>query len=243
MRIPHILVLNVLGLAILFSWLQTVFPVWPRLDNAIFFGFNATYTPAHPVWDNVMAALNTRYYDVISFLLMLLVLFLSMREDSRTDRVAHWFSIGVMMVVTAVVIALFNHKIVNHFYAHPSPTYTFRAAGVPFNHLTQLVSFSTKDMASSSFPGDHGMLLMVFAAFILRFSTRRWKVTALLMVILLSAPRIMVGAHWFMDVWMGSLSIALVLLPWWLMTPLGPLCVEKLEKILVRFRLFAPRTS
>jgi membrane-associated phospholipid phosphatase len=39
------------------------------------------------------------------------------------------------------------------------------------------------------------------------------------MVGLFSLPRVMAGAHWFSDIAVGSLSVALVGLSWWLLTP------------------------
>jgi Kdo2-lipid A phosphotransferase len=34
-------------------------------------------------------------------------------------------------------------------------------------------------------------------------------------------PRVMICAHWFTDIAVGSLSVALIGLPWCLMTPLS----------------------
>ena len=60
---------------------------------------------------------------------------------------------------------------------------------------------------------------MIFAAFMMRFANRRVAFWSIVSVVLLSAPRILVGAHWFSDVYVGGLSIALLILPWVLCTP------------------------
>ncbi|EOS92839.1 membrane-bound phosphatase [Erwinia tracheiphila PSU-1] len=38
---------------------------------------------------------------------------------------------------------------------------------------------------------------------------------AVAMTLIFSAPRIMIGAHWFTDVAAGSLAIVLVGMSWW----------------------------
>lgn len=218
MSIRRILLLNLLGLLLLFSWWQTTLPIWPPLNHGIFFGFNHTFTAAHPVWVTFIAALNTRIYDVVSFLLMLAVLFFSMLGDKRPDRQWYWFSVGFTMLLTAGIIALFDNNISYH---HNSPSLYFSHLGEHVNFLSHMVDFSTKDSAGDSFPGDHGMMLMVFASYVLKFSRAPFKTIAVLMVPIFSMPRIIAGAHWFEDVYMGSLSIALIILPWVLMTPLA----------------------
>ena len=47
-----------------------------------------------------------------------------------------------------------------------------------------------------------------------------WTI-ALLIVVIFSMPRVMIGAHWFTDIAVGSLSIVLVGMGWVLLTPLS----------------------
>lgn len=74
--------------------------------------------------------------------------------------------------------------------------------------------------------------VMVFAAFMIRFADQRVAWASGIFVFILSAPRIMVGAHWFSDVYMGSPSIALFVLPWVLLTPAGVALAQAFSKIL-----------
>ncbi|HHX0693555.1 TPA: phosphatase PAP2 family protein, partial [Yersinia enterocolitica] len=69
--------------------------------------------------------------------------------------------------------------------------------------------------------GDHGMMLMIFACFMLRYFSRSAFAIALLIVVIFSMPRVMIGAHWFTDIAVGSLSIVLVGMGWVLLTPLS----------------------
>ena len=53
-------------------------------------------------------------------------------------------------------------------------------------------------------------------------------------VIVLSAPRIIGGGHWFSDVYLGALAIALLTLPWVLCTACAARLSERLQHGLAR---------
>jgi membrane-associated phospholipid phosphatase len=42
----------------------------------------------------------------------------------------------------------------------------------------------------------------------------------------------MIGAHWFTDIAVGSLSVALIALPWCLMTPLSDWIIKLFDRYL-----------
>lgn len=42
----------------------------------------------------------------------------------------------------------------------------------------------------------------------------------------------MIGAHWFTDIVVGSLTVILIGLPWWLMTPLSDRAIALFENYL-----------
>jgi len=47
-----------------------------------------------------------------------------------------------------------------------------------------------------------------------------------------SLPRVMIGAHWFTDIAVGSLSVVLVGVSWCLMTPLSDKLINGLNLML-----------
>ncbi|MFC0338275.1 lipid-A kinase [Kushneria avicenniae] len=228
MHLKRILYCNLAGIALFASWLW--FSVWLVLDDDIFWFFNQFITSAHPVWVNFLAVVNTRYFDAASFVMLLAILGWAVHLDRRPGRFWRWLGVSVTMLITAGLLALATNKLP---YGHPSPTLSLDHV----NFLTDVVSFDTKDAAKNSFPGDHGLMLMVFTAFILRFGDRRPAVLSAIMIAVLSAPRVMAGAHWLQDVYMGSLAIALVVLPWVLCTPIAPGCVGAIERLAARLHL------
>ncbi|MCM5704320.1 phosphatase PAP2 family protein [Larsenimonas salina] len=230
MKPMHILLLNLIGAALFLSWWAPHLTLWPWLDDSVFWFFNQFITPEHNDWTTVLAILNARAFDMVALGIMGLLFVLALRHDTAPNRLVKWASIGVVMLLTGGVLALFTNDGIS--YKHASPTLFFEQARL----LTDVVSIPTKDSAHNSFPGDHGLMLMVFAAFMLKFATPRIGALSAALVVVLSAPRIMVGAHWFSDVYMGSLSIALITLPWWLGTPLASRLIERISRLLARFR-------
>lgn len=222
----RLLALNATGFALLISWWIPALDFWPDLDSRVFWAFNHLISPLNPHWDTLLGLLNTRFFDAAAFGLMGVLFCWAMLEDSRPDRYRRWTSLGITMLLTAGIISLFVLRAIS--YGHASPTRVFQHA----QHLSDLVSFKTKDSASNSFPGDHGLMLMVFAGYMWAFAPRRIALWSLAFVVILSAPRIMVGAHWFSDVYLGSLSIALIILPWVLCTPVARRLARAIERCL-----------
>lgn len=221
--------LNLLGGVIVASWYWELLLPWSVIDDGVFFFFNQFVGGEYLRWNKLLALLNTRYFDGLAFGLMALMFAYAMYLDKRPQRWLRWFGIGFTMLLTAGFLGLFTLRGIH--YEQVSPTLFYDYA----NRLTDVVTFPTKDSSGNSFPGDHGLMLMVFAAFMLRFAQSRVAWLSVVFVVLLSAPRIMVGAHWFSDIYMGSLAIALIALPWVLLTPLGPGGVQMAARLASRF--------
>lgn len=94
-----------------------------------------------------------------------------------------------------------------------------------------MLFFKTKDYSGDSFPGDHGLMLMIYAGFMLRYFGKKAFAVSCIILIIFMLPRIMAGAHWFTDIVVGSLSISLVGLSWVLLTPVSDKCIDFLNKI------------
>ena len=88
--------------------------------------------------------------------------------------------------------------------------------------VSELLHIPTKDASKDSFPGDHGMMLLIFSGFMLRLISGKKAFTiALLNCGDICFPRVMIGAHWLTDIVVGFSSAVLIGLPWVLMTPLS----------------------
>lgn len=225
-RLLLILSLNILGLALFMSWyLPAGHAVWFNIDSAIFYFFNQHLTRSR-AFLNLVAITNIRAFDGCSLLAMGL-LYLAYFWRGRPQGRRRMIIIGIVMLLITVVLNQVAHLIAHSLPgAHPSPTLVLPN----INRITELTNWPTKDASASSFPGDHGMMLLIFACFMWRYFGRKAFLIALAIALVFASPRVMSGAHWFSDIAVGSLSIILVGLSWCLLTPFSDRCIGYLEK-------------
>lgn len=223
-NLPLILFFNLLGVALFLSWfLPANHGGWFTLDSAIFFFFNR-HLATDPAFLHLVAITNNRAFDVISLLAMgLLYLYFYLKQDAAGRR--RLVITGVVMLLTAVVLNQLGHLLP---VKHPSPTLTFDN----IHRVSELTGIPTKDASGDSFPGDHGMMLIILSCFMLRYFGRGAFAVALLITLVFSLPRVMIGAHWFTDIAVGSLSVVLVGASWVLMTPCSDWIVDRLNRLL-----------
>ncbi|KML66422.1 phosphatase PAP2 family protein [Pectobacterium peruviense] len=223
-RLSSILVLNVLGIGLFLSWyLPENHGFWLTLDSNIFFYFNRLLVDS-PAFLHVVAITNNRAFDGCALIAMGLLYLSFYLKATPTER-RRLLIIGFIMLLTAVVLNQAGHLLPVQ---HASPTLYFSDV----NRVSDLTGIPTKDASSDSFPGDHGMMLMIFAAFMLRYFTRTAFAIGVAITIIFSLPRIMIGAHWFTDIAVGSLSVVLVGLSWWLLTPASDAAITLLNRLL-----------
>ncbi|MBD2814254.1 phosphatase PAP2 family protein [Xenorhabdus sp. Flor] len=217
-----ILILNLLGIALFLSWyLPENHGFWFYIDSAIFHYFNEKLLP-NSKFALFVAIVNVRAFDVISLLCMGLLYYSAFRKQDYAGK-RRLFMLGLVMLITAVIINQIGHQIP---VSRPSPTLTFENV----NRVNEMTSLHTKDASGNSFPGDHGLMLLIFSYFILRYISRGAFFIALLIMITFALPRIMAGAHWFTDIAVGSLSLTLIGMSWVLLTPLSDIMAAWLDK-------------
>jgi membrane-associated phospholipid phosphatase len=223
-RLPLILALNALGLALFFSWyLPDGHGLWFTLDSNIFHYFNRELVKSH-TFLMLVAVTNNRVFDGISLLAMGSLFFWYWRKESAAGR-RRMFSMGIVMLFCAIVINQLGHLIPE---SHVSPTLYF----TDIYRVSELLHFPTKDASKDSFPGDHGLMLLIFTGFMLRYFGKKAFGIAIIIFLIFIMPRMMIGAHWFTDIFVGSLSIALVCLPWALLTPLSDGLINLFDRYL-----------
>lgn len=192
---------------------------WEQWDLAIFHTVNG-WLGQSALWADVVAIVNNRLFDVVVLGCMGAILtrcFLVRDLAGRRQLIA----MGIVMLLSALAINQLGHRLPVD---RPSPTLMVADA----LRVTQISGIATKDSSGDSFPGDHALFLMIFAGYALRYLPRWASVTALLMVPIFSAPRILAGAHWFTDVYVGALGLATLCLPWLLLTPLADWLITRI---------------
>lgn len=213
-RFPLILLLNAAGLALFLSWYLPVnHGFWFPLDSGIFHFFNQALVKSETfLW--LVAITNNRAFDGCSLLAMGCLMLSFWLKEVKTGR-RRIVMTGLVMLLTAVVINQLAQHLMPVKRASPSLYFP------DIHRVSELLHIPTKDASKDSFPGDHGMMLLIFSAFMLRYFGKKAFATALVIVVVFAFPRVMIGAHWLTDIVVGSLSAVLIGLPWVLMTPLS----------------------
>jgi membrane-associated phospholipid phosphatase len=85
---------------------------------------------------------------------------------------------------------------------------------------------------SPASPGDHATTLLLFTVMYTFFAGRKLGTYAALYAIFRILPRLIVGAHWFSDIVVGSGCLVLFFLSWALCTPFHTWIIDRIEKIL-----------
>lgn len=224
-RFPLILLLNVAGLALFFSWyIPANHGFWFPLDSGLFHFFNQALVKSDAfLW--LVAITNNRAFDGISLLAMGgLMLSFWLKEDGTGRR--RILIIGLVMLLAAVVINQLAQHLMPVKRASPSLSFP------NIYRVSELLHIPTKDASKDSFPGDHGMMLLIFSAFMWRYFGKVAGLIALIIFVVFAFPRVMIGAHWFTDIIVGSMTVILIGLPWVLLTPLSDRLITFFDKSL-----------
>lgn len=227
---PQILIFTNLFAIILFaSWLlEPTRSLWMELDVWAFWAMNNSLAEGR-VWQWFWAITNNRAFDLVpAFCMLLLYGHYSLGRDRQN--LNRYIAIGILMLITVLVASQLGKAIP---IKRPSATFDFPEA----LRISQLVpEILTKDTASDSFPGDHGLVLLLYAGFVAFFMPRIYGIIAALMVIPFTMPRLMSGAHWLTDEIVGAIAVGAITLSWVLATPLHHVAVNRFEGWISKLR-------
>lgn len=213
-RYPFILLLNIAGLALFLSWyIPARHGFWYSIDFGVFHFFNQKLIDS-PMFLWVVTITNNRAFDGCSLLAMGALMLSFWRKETPDGR-RRIIAIGLVMLLTAVVLNQLGQALIP--VKRASPTLMLDN----IHRVSELLHISTKDASRDSFPGDHGMMLLIFSAFMLRYFGKVAGLIGLIIAVVFAFPRVMIGAHWLTDIVVGSMTVVLIGLPWWLMTPLS----------------------
>lgn len=224
-NLPQIVLLNIVGLALFLSWyIPLIMDSGCRLMRIFFISLIRNWSKVRPfLW--LVALTNNRAFDGCSLLAMgMLMLSFWLKENAPGRR--RIVIIGLVMLLTAVVLNQLGQALIPVKRASPTLTFT------DINRVSELLSVPTKDASRDSFPGDHGMMLLIFSAFMWRYFGKVAGLIALIIFVVFAFPRVMIGAHWFTDIIVGSMTVILIGLPWVLLTPLSDRLITFFDKSL-----------
>lgn len=218
-RLLPLLVCNIAAFLLLLTWLwPTTRSLWDSFDYSLFRLLNNPLEFSSS-WALVWSIGSIRLVDVAVGLLMLSFLFFKNLMFSA-DKLRHAF-IGffVLLVLMLLVRTGMTSLTYSLGWQRASPSFQLPDVILMSELFPQWVSLGLKDTSGHSFPGDHASVVFLWALYLtfLVSGWRVWVVWFLSAVFIL--PRLVAGAHWGTDAFVGGLFISLVTFAWACFTP------------------------
>jgi PAP2 superfamily. len=208
-------VCHLLALLLLATWVwEPTRLFWDRFDDQIFFLLNGSLESE--AWKAFWAVASLRPMDVVTGLVMLLLV---IRRDWAFDARSAWqavFGFCALVLLLLIIREGFAAAVTLLGWQRPSPSLVFEDAV----RLSELFpDWEVKDSSNHSFPGDHAAVALLWSLFLSLFVRGHrllivWTLAALFMM-----PRLVAGAHWSSDDFVGGLTVALLTLAWGFYTP------------------------
>lgn len=191
--------------------------MWDWLDTALFRLLNGSLSLGY-WWQMFWTLANNRLIDFVSGGLIALIFIWWIWGQPREVQNRLCAALGALAIVL-MVVPFTTHLLNRHvfLYHRLSPTLVYDDA----LRLSKLIpGVGTKDISSRSFPGDHAFILISIFTYFWYLAPRKIFVASLIVAVIFLAPRLVGGAHWLTDNVMGGAVPALVVIGWFLATPL-----------------------
>lgn len=211
------------------------FNLWRKFDSTVFFMLNGWLTNEFQI--NFWAWANVRASDIVPGIIILISLTFPIFgiERSKLQQALIGF---ILLLIWMLLVRQCLHEFIS-FISFNSSSPSLELS--PVNRLSDLApNIPAKDYSKSSFPGDHASILFVWTGFIFFNAGRKWGLLVALLSAAFMLPRLVGGAHWFSDNFVGGLYTAIITLAWGFCTPLFTQITKIVHsKLAPLIRLFA----
>lgn len=191
--------------------------LWQAAGADLFYWLNGSLA-GNGGWTWFWAWMNSRELDAASALLMLAFLVFPLALERRQLQAATCGFLTLMLLMLPAR-ELLSEATEAWGLSGNSPSLELQPAHL-FAELRPEIP--AKDRSTSSFPGDHATVTLIWCGFLL-YNSRRWLSGALIsgIALLLILPRLIGGAHWLSDVVVGGGVMASLTLSWAFASPLA----------------------
>ena len=190
--------------------------LWQPMDDAAFRLLNGSLGYMPEWWSHFWAYANTRAFDALSAGMMLGLYALHILGERRAEVAKRMAELLFMLLAVTVALALAEETLMG--IKRDSPTLVL---GTEYRLSQMYPEFhKLKDASGSSFPSDHGMVLLMWTAYLWVTAGRGLGLAATALSCVFVLPRMIGGGHWLTDTLVGGAFIALITLAWLFATPL-----------------------
>ena len=216
-----LLICNLIALALLMLW------VWPT-GNAAFTQFDTWFfhllnrpLERSEAWLWTWTIASMRPFDIVVGLILLALLikgdWVFRTLQTRAALIGFVLTLILLLVIRTVFSKIIDHTSLQHDSASVVIPDAIKLSEI-FPTLED--KWQLKDRSSQSFPGDHASVLLIWAMFMSVFSrSAGQRIVIWALALLFMMPRLVAGAHWGQDDYIGGVIIALLALSWSRYTP------------------------
>ena len=212
---------NLVALALLGIWMwPTGHGLFNQFDEGLFHLLNQPLEQ-NAVWLHIWTVASMRPFDIVVGLILLSLLIKGDWVFEALKVRAALFGFVSILILLLIIRTLFSKWLDHSSLQHDSPSMVLDGA-VRLSDIfpTLEKNWELKDRSSQSFPGDHASVLLIWAMFMTVFSrTLMQRVVIWGLAVLFMLPRLVAGAHWGQDDYIGGVLIALLALGWGYYTP------------------------
>ncbi|WP_296260930.1 MULTISPECIES: phosphatase PAP2 family protein [unclassified Pseudomonas] len=241
-NVKKFLLCNLIALALLLVW------IWPaghaaftHFDEWLFHLLNRPLEQ-NKAWLWIWTVASMRPFDVVVGLILLVLLikgdWVFKAVQTRAALIGFVLTLILLLVIRTVFSKIIDHTSLQHDSASMVIPDAIKLSEI-FPTLED--KWQLKDRSSQSFPGDHASVLLIWAMFMTVFSrTTGQRVIIWALALLFMMPRLVAGAHWGQDDYIGGVMIALLALAWSCYTPFVAVVTRVLLRVTAPiFNLFA----
>ncbi|RON58777.1 phosphatase PAP2 family protein [Pseudomonas frederiksbergensis] len=220
-NLRRLVLCNVVPLALLAFWL------WPTgqmlcviFDEWLFHLLNAPLA-SNPIWLHIWAIASLRPFDAVVGVILLTLLIKGDWVFDAIDVRRAFFGFLAILLLLLFIRLLFS-KLADYMdWQHSSPSMMISGAVHMSDYFPELEkTWQLKDRSSQSFPGDHASVLLIWALFMTVFSRSTGQTLTIWgLALLFMMPRLVAGAHWGQDDYIGGVLLAVWALGWGYYTP------------------------
>ena len=195
------------------------------------------------------SVLNHKAADWIGDGVMLVFFLIYIFKKSCKARIAKWAELILFTICLSTIILFVNTYLFRHplRFERKSPSLVVEEAVRVRKNIRWI---KTKDSSNHSFPGDHATTAIMFALFFAYFARSPLGYFGIAYGCIMSLPRLILGAHWLSDILVGSLSIALLIFSWVILTPIygcflkgySQLVLSMKQKLITKVNLRSPES-
>ncbi|RON53422.1 phosphatase PAP2 family protein [Pseudomonas frederiksbergensis] len=220
-NLRRLVLCNVVPLALLAFWL------WPTgqmlcviFDEWLFHRLNAPLT-SNPIWLHIWAIASLRPFDAVVGVILLTLLIKGDWVFDAMDVRRAFFGFLAILLLLLFIRMLFSKFADYMDWQHSSPSMMINGAVHMSDYFPELEkTWQLKDRSSQSFPGDHASVLLIWAMFMTVFSRGTGRTLTIWgLALLFMMPRLVAGAHWGQDDYIGGVLLAVWGLGWGYYTP------------------------